>query len=172
MLKASSFKKINEIEIGTNKEKILITIEQAYKKAPYYSSVLPLINDIIKFESKNLALFIANSLVKISDFCQIKTEIVFSSEIEKDNELKAQEKVISICKLLEATEYYNAIGGQELYDKSTFADNNIDLKFLQTKIVEYQQFNNEFIPHLSILDVMMFNSVDKINQILDNYELT
>jgi len=78
---------------------------------------------------------------------------------------------MSICKLLDTTEYYNAIGGQELYDKSTFAKKNIELKFLETKNIEYKQFNNEFIPYLSILDVLMFNSVEEINFLLDSYIL-
>jgi len=168
---ASPFKKINEIEIGSNREKVLLTIEQAYKKAPYYDSVLPLITDIVKFDNNNLALYIANSIIRISEFFNINTDILLSSDIEKNNDLKAQDKVISICKLLNATEYYNAIGGQELYDKSTFADNSIELKFLEPKSIEYKQFKNEFIPHLSILDVLMFNSLEQINVMLDNYLL-
>lgn len=168
---ASSFNKINEINIGKNKEKLLLTIEQAYRKAPFYNELSPLLSDIIKFDNDNLALFILNSIIKIAEYLQIKTEIILSSKIEKDNNLKGQEKVISICKILGATHYYNAIGGQGLYDKDIFFSHKIDLKFLKTEIVPYFQFNNEFIPYLSILDVLMFNTVEKVNWMLDKFEL-
>ena len=168
---ASSFKKINEIKVGINKKKLLIIIEQAYKKAPFYSIVFPLVSEIIQYDNDNLALFISNSVIKIAKYLQIETEILLSSEIKKDNNLKAQKKVINICKILGATEYYNSIGGLELYNKEEFASHNLTLKFLKSKIIPYQQLNNEFIPYLSILDVLMFNSVENINLMLDNFEL-
>lgn len=167
---ASSFKKINEINIGKKKDKLLITIQQAYKKAPFYDEVIPLVNGIIQYNNDNLALFISNSIIKIAKYLQINTEIILSSEIKKNNALKAQEKVISICKIIGASEYYNAIGGRELYDRVVFADNNIELKFLKPKRIEYVQFKNEFIPWLSILDVMMFNSKEAIRDMLNKYE--
>ena len=38
-------------------------------------------------------------------------------------------------------------------------------------IVKSKQFNNEFVPALSIIDVMMFNSVPEIQKMLNEYEL-
>jgi len=168
---ASPFKKINEIQVGQNKEKVLQTIKQAYHKSPCFDKVYPLISEIILNDNKNLALYISNSLKQISKYLQLNTEFILSSEISKNNDLKAQDKVISICNILEADVYFNAIGGQELYSKDEFLKNNIQLKFLKTNQIVYQQLKNEFIPWLSILDVMMFNSVEEINVMLDNYEL-
>jgi hypothetical protein len=168
---ASPFKMINEISIGKNKEKLLTTIEHAYRKAPCFNDVFHLISDIIKFDSDNLAVFISNSIVRISEFLQLDTEFVLSSEILKPSELKAQDKVISICKIMGATEYYNAIGGQDLYNKEVFAVNHIELSFLKPISIQYPQFKNDFMPWLSILDVLMFNTVEQVNRMLDNYEL-
>jgi hypothetical protein len=81
------------------------------------------------------------------------------------------DRLIEICKLNGATTYINPIGGKELYKKETFKQKNIGLHFLKTNFTEYRQFQNEFIPALSILDVMMFNSVEEIHKMLDNYEL-
>ncbi|MEI6555340.1 MAG: WbqC family protein [Paludibacter sp.] len=168
---ASPFKKINEINIGKNREKVLLTIEQAYRKAPYFKDTFNLISDIIKFDTDNLGVFVSNSILKIADFLQFDTEFVMSSEINKPDELKAQDKVLSICKIMGTTEYYNAIGGVELYNKADFEHENIQLHFLKTNFTAYPQFKNEFIPGLSILDVLMFNSKDKVNLMLDNYDL-
>ncbi len=168
---ASPFKKINEINIGKSREKVLLTIEQAYRKAPYFTETYNLISDIIRFNTDNLGVFVSNSILKIAEYLQFNTEFVLSSEINKPDELKAQDKVLSICKIMGTTEYYNAIGGIELYNKADFKRENIQLQFLKTNLTAYSQFKNEFIPGLSILDVLMFNSKDEVNLMLDNYDL-
>jgi hypothetical protein len=168
---AGSFKKINEINIGNLNDKLFKTIIQAYRKAPFYSSVLPCIEEIFLNNEKNLSKFIIFYLKKIADYLGIETALFVSSEIEKNNELKAQEKVIEICKIMQAEVYINASGGKDLYDKERFLKDNIELKFLKSDLVQYKQFDNQFIPGLSIIDVMMFNSKDKIQEMLSGYEL-
>jgi hypothetical protein len=169
----SSNKKINEIEIETerNLSKLLKTIEQAYKKAPCFAEVYPLFTNILSNKEPNLAKYLTSSLNSIITYLDIQVSVVVSSEIQKNTSLKGIDKVIDICKQLKATNYINAIGGQELYSKEIFVENGINLNFIKSKPVVYPQFKNQFIPWLSIIDVMMFNSVEKIQEMLDNYEL-
>jgi hypothetical protein len=101
----------------------------------------------------------------------ITTPIVVSSSIDIDHSLKSQNKVLSICNNQNANTYINSIGGVDLYDKTVFKNNNIDLKFIKSNSIIYEQFNNQFIPWLSIIDVMMFNSKEKIQEYLNNYTL-
>lgn len=168
---ASSNKLINEIQIQESQNKLIKTIESAYKKAPMFGEIFPLFLQIMEYKDKNLASFLGNSITELCKFIGIKTEMIYSSHIEKDNSLKAQEKILHICKLLEAKEYINAIGGQELYDKDDFHNVGIKLSFIKSNLHPYNQFNNEFIPSLSIMDVMMFNSVEEINVMLDKFEV-
>lgn len=171
---ASPNKLINEIEVSTNvsgQKKLLRSIENNYRKAPYFEEVYNLLEEIIMNDEENLAKYLENSISKVCEFLDIKTELIISSTIEKDNSLRAQDKVIHICKTLGATEYYNAIGGQELYSKEEFKNNNIELKFLKTNDIEYKQFKDGFIANLSIVDVLMFNSKEEIKSMLDNYEV-
>ena len=88
-----------------------------------------------------------------------------------DHDLKSKEKVIEICKNLNASTYINAIGGQKLYDKDEFKSHKIDLKFINSNSIIYNQFDNDFVPWLSIIDVLMFNSKEKISEFLNNYTL-
>ena len=171
LLGASQNKLINEILVEQNQSKLLKTLEIAYKKVPYFENVFPVIQNIFDYDDKKLAKFVGNSIVQIADYLNIKTEFIYSSEINKDNALKGQEKILYICKILNATNYINAIGGQELYDREIFKQNHIELNFLQTEIVDYKQLKNEFVPYLSILDVLMFNSAEDINVMLDKFEL-
>lgn len=170
----SQNKLIKEIELLNNekeREKLLKTISQSYKKAPFYDEVYPLIEEILNFKEINLGKFLENSIKKIIEYLEINTTILISSEIEKDNMLKGKNKILDICKNLGASEYYNAIGGQELYSYEEFNKEEIKLKFLKSGNIEYRQFKNEFIPNLSIIDVMMFNSKEKIKEFLNNYTL-
>ena len=168
---ASPNKYINEIGVKDDFRKLKKTIEIAYSKAPYFDNVMPILNEIFDFENRNLALFITNSFYLINRYLSIDTKLILSSSLDKDCSLKAQDKILDICDKVGATEYYNAIGGQELYSKEKFKSNNIELKFLKTNPIVYSQFKNSFVPHLSILDVMMFNSVREIDELLNKYEL-
>ncbi len=156
---------------GFDRQKLLNQIREAYRKAPHFDSVISLIENIINIDENNLFDYIYNSVKAVCEYLNIDTEIIISSTLDIDHSLKGQDKVISICKKLGATDYYNAIGGQELYNVEDFKKENIDLHFLSANPIEYKQLKNEFVPWLSILDVMMFNSVDEIKTILENYKL-
>ena len=171
LIGASSNKLIKEIEIGNNANKILKTIKQSYIKAPLFENVISLLEEILTNKEKNLAKYIGYSLEKISQYLEINTKFIYSSNIEKDNTLKAQDKVLEMCNILKADKYINAIGGQELYNKEIFKENGIELNFLKTELVEYKQFKNDFVPYLSIIDILMFNSKDEIKNMLNRYEL-
>ncbi len=168
---ASQNKLINEIEIGDDFRKFMKTIHMNYSKAPYYFTVIELMNTIISFKSISLSEFIENSIKEINSYLQISTSVSRSSKLTKNTLLKGQEKVIDICKVLEADTYINSIGGQGIYDFKEFASNGIMLKFLKSEKVAYPQFQHDFIENLSMLDVLMFNSVGKIKDMLDNYKL-
>ncbi len=81
------------------------------------------------------------------------------------------EWALNICKALKATEYWNPPGGMDFFDRTKYKMNNIDLKFHKIKIKEYNQRRPSFEPGLSIIDVLMFNSVEEVNAMLDEYEL-
>ena len=171
LIGASQNKLINEIKVGNNSQKLLKTIEMSYKKAPYFDNVFSIIEDILNQEESNLAKFIGYSLQKISNYLEIDTKFIYSSSIEKDNSLKAQNKILDICKKLDATDYINAIGGRELYDKDKFEKQNIKLNFLEPEIQKYMQLESEFISYLSIIDIIMFNNKDNISKMLMQYKL-
>lgn len=170
----SQNKQINQILIDDNaswKTNLLKTINLEYKKAPYFNDVFPIIKEILLHTENNLAGFILYSLQYVCDFLNIKTKLVLSSTIEKNSDLKGQDKIIEICKKLDATDYINAIGGKELYDEAVFFNNTIKLHFINTNPIIYKQLKNEFIPWLSMIDVLMFNKVEDINDFLNQYEL-
>lgn len=171
---ASQNKLINEISVSdVNKWKkdLLKTLNLSYKKAPFYEDVFPMLERIISFEESNLAAYIMYSIQELCDYLKIDTQLVRSSEIGKNNDLKGESKIIDICVQLNASEYINAIGGMELYTKAHFMEKKINLHFLKSENIAYKQFKDEFRPWLSIIDVIMFNSIEESRKFLNKFEL-
>lgn len=175
--KDSDYLDVRDRFLAENAEKLMAknlrTISQSYKKAPNYENVFPIIESIFEYNNKNLFEFISNAIAQIKSYLNIDTEIIISSSIDIDHkELKGQDKVIAFCKALNSDHYLNSIGGKSLYRKEDFNNEGIQLQFLEPKIIEYPQFTHDFVPWLSILDVMMFNSNEEINLMLKKYKLS
>ncbi len=171
LLGASQNKLINQIEVGSNSSKILKTIEWNYRKAPNFEKAFPIFESAFNQDEKNLAKFVGHSLKMLSALFGISTKFMYSSDIKKDNSLTGQDKILDIARRLKAKTYINAIGGVDLYDEDTFKKNNISLRFLTPSIIEYKQFDHDFISNLSIIDVVMFNSFGDITKMLDKAEI-
>jgi len=168
---ASQNSLINQLEIHDDFSKFQKMLRFNYAKAPHFDEVMDLLSEIITFDRKNLAKFLENSIALVSSYLKITTTMTLSSSINKDNSLKGQDKILEICKLMHASDYYNAIGGTDLYSRNDFIDNGISLRFIKSNLSQYKQFKNDFISGLSIIDVMMFISVDIINEMLNDYVL-
>ena len=171
---ASQNKLIHEIEVNWDaawKSKFLKTLEQSYKKAPFYADVLPLVQASLALDNVPISEVIVENLRILCSYLDIKTEIIASSRSYNNQHLKAQERILDICLQEKAHQYINPIGGIELYDKTVFEEKGMVLNFIKAKAISYPQFKNEFVPWLSILDVLMFNSVAQIQGFLEEYEL-
>lgn len=165
---------VNERILATSfkAEKLLAQISGAYRKAPYFMQTMLLLEPILLYKARNLFDFLHNSLVKTAAHLEISTPIKISSEIPINHSLKSQDKVLAICRAVGADSYINTIGGQELYSKSIFFQNEIILQFMQTLPFNYEQFGQHFVPWLSIIDVLMFNPVPVVQSaITHNYKL-
>ena len=154
-----------------DKKKILNVIKSSYHKAPYFQETYELISKCLNNEEKNLFKFIFDSIININEFLEIKTKMVVSSTINIDHSLKSKDKVITLCKARNASIYINAIGGMELYDKEEFKQHQINLNFIKSNPIRYKQFIDEFVPWLSIIDMMMFNSKEQTKEYLNSYTL-
>lgn len=168
---ASPNKHINQIQVGTNGRKLLMTITQAYTRAPRVMEISRLMESCLLQSQKNLATYLEVTLREACTFLDLETEILLSSQIEKDNSLRGAEKVIAICRALGADTYINSIGGLQLYDRQQFKDAGLELRFIQTGRVSYPQLRPDFVPNLSIIDLMMFNERQELRGLLQEYAL-
>jgi len=173
--KEKAFKNINQ-RFFTDPNKIeskamLRIIKNAYQKAPFFYEVYNLLESVFSYDNQNVCEFNVNQINLICAYLNIKTKIILSSCIEKNNNLTAENRVLNINKSLNSDFYINPIGGLELYCRNRFKEENIVLSFLKPILKPYKQFNDDFVSGLSIIDVMMFNSSGSVSAMLDDYEL-
>ena len=172
----SQNKLINEIQLDFDaiaKTKFLKSLQLAYSKAPFYNDVFPLIKKFMEeTKSKTISEFAIESIKLVSDYLSIKKEWNVSSMSHQDSkDMEKEQRLIYITLKEKALVYINPIGGTELYKKSNFSNQNIELLFLKSTPISYKQFDNDYVPWLSVLDVLMFNTLPQIKSMINNCEL-
>lgn len=146
-----------ELAADFRRDKLLNQLRNAYRRAPCFAQTFPLIEQIVRHDDVNLFGFLHHSIARTCAHLGTTTPIELSSAIAIDPGLKAQDRVLALCRAVGATTYVNASGGTELYAAPAFRRRGIDLKFIRPGPLEYGQFGDPFVPWLSIIDVMMFN---------------
>ena len=165
--KASQNKKCNEIYVNFENNyipKFLKTLENLYSKESHYEIIL---NEIIlpEFIDRKITIskFNLNLIKRICNYLDIKTKIVDTSE--NLTKLKKGEGLKEITKHFNSKSYINAIGGQSLYNKEDFKNDNIQLSFIEMGNVV---FDNKYT---SILDLLFRYNKEYIKEQIRNYKL-
>ena len=173
---ASSNNLIKDVLISDDKYKewrrsFLRSLMFSYKKAKNYNKVQPLIENVLSGSPKHISDLAIKSVMEVSKYLELQTEFETYTQDSGVIYDSAQDRVLSICSREQATIYINPIGGTELYSVSDFEKKNIELYFLQSSKSIYKQFSNEFVPFLSIIDILMFNDKKEIINMFENFEL-
>jgi len=173
--KVSQNKLINEVEISRYPEwrkDFIRTLEFNYKKAVHFNDAFELLNDILhQKEYVKIDELAAQSVIRVSEYLGLKTRFKYSSDFAYKGE-NGQDKIIGICSLMNATSYTNPKNGASLYDQEIFYKVGIDLFFLESENIQYaQNAKNEFVPWLSIIDVLMFNSREEVLALLEKRKI-
>jgi hypothetical protein len=162
---------LRSIAADFDRDKLMNRLAASYRKAPCFGDAFPIVDSVVRNPAQNLFDYVYNSIRVGAEYLGIGTPIIISSTVPIDHSLRAEQKVISLCKALGADRYINAIGGQELYSKAECSEQGIELNFLKTRPIAYRQFGDAFVPNLSIIDVMMFNERRTIRAMLGEYDL-
>ena len=174
IIAASSNKMINEIRINSSSRlinKLLKTFKENYRRCPYYSDVNELLQISIPYDEELLVNYLKRQIEWVSTYLEIKTEVILSSDLNISKELKAADRIIQICKKLNASTYVNLIGGRSLYDSQQFLSNNIELEFLESLPVTLNGKSLSGEGRLSIFELLMFKSVEEIKSDLRLFKI-
>jgi len=176
LVKFPHTRKIKFIRIKNNnhwKEKILAQLKQYKNKAPYYHQVFNLLKFAFEREFKTITAQNAYLLGLTCEYMGIdfKYDLLSRLNLDLSEIYEPDDWSLIICKQLGYTDYINPILGKQFYNRHKYEDNDVNLQFLEFGFPQYDQKNKEFIPGLSVIDAMMFNSPEEINQMLDQYQL-
>lgn len=162
---------ISEIAYQKWRKSFFNSIVFSYKKAKNYSKINALIEKILEKRPEKISELAIKSVVEVAQYLDLKTEFEICSDVYSNTYLSGQNRVLDICINEKAITYINPVGGMELYSKSVFQEKNIELFFIKANKSVYPQFSEEFVPFLSIIDVLMFNDLEDIHKQLDNFTL-
>lgn len=168
---ASSNKLITSLEFSRDIGKVLKTIEQSYSKKTYFDDVFPIIKGILEYEDRDIANICQKSYLDILKYIGVERKFKKTSDIQYDRSQSAKEKLFEFCHMYNADTYINTPGGRDLYKAIDFKEHNIELKFIQSEAKTYGQGEKEFIPNLSIIDILMNCSIVEIRDLLACFSL-
>lgn len=161
-----------QLSAAFDRNKLCNQIAGAYRHAPWFSAVMPVVENIIQNPDDNLFDYLWQGLIGLRDYFGLSCELIVSSSLLANHALKSQDRVIDICQVMNARTYINPPGGMALYSRQDFVERGLELQFIQPHPWRYPHSDAEFIPWLSIIDVMMFNPRDEVVRRLQRgYEL-
>jgi hypothetical protein len=153
----SLWDKINEVSFN-NKilKKHLKTIEQAYKKSEYFDEVFSLLQKIYSYDTNNLSDFNINTIISISKYLWITTKFYTLWELDFAFQSSSTQALVDICSLLWADQYLSWSGWKGYIEIHKFSKKNIKIEFQNFENDSYSQLWWDFIPYMSIID-LLFN---------------
>jgi hypothetical protein len=170
---ASQNKRICDLSLQASPDwqrKMIKSIENAYRRSPYFPVIFSETVKQLEFQASNLAEFLAHHLGAMASLLGINTEFVTTSRCYENSDLGGQDRILDICKSEGAKSYVNLQGGQNLYDSERFDNANIELRFIMARPTAYKQRTAGFLPNLSIIDALMEIGVEGVKQRLGDYE--
>jgi len=155
-------------------DKLLAQMTFYKKRAPFYNQTLDVVKQGISCSATDITQLNAHVLQTVCDYLGInfKAEIFSKMQLEIEAPTAPDEWALNICKALgNVDSYWNPPGGITFFDRDKYQKAGINLVFQKINLQPYSQrgLADAFVPGLSIIDVMMFNSPEEINKMLDNY---
>ena len=177
LLKHQQETKIQDIKIDNSQnwqDKLFAQLQHYKKKSPFYKQTIEVIQKGISEKTDSITKLNFNTLKATCEYLAIPFNCTIFSErnLTIDSVNASDEWALNICKALHYDEYINPPGGQEFFNADKYHKAGIKLIFEKPKLEFYSQRRgpDNFEPGLSIIDVMMFNSPEQINIMLDKYE--
>jgi hypothetical protein len=177
LIKHSRETLIKDVVIRNNepwREKILAQLQHYKKRAPYYYQVIKLVSEALAIETSSIVELNAKILEVTCSYLGIgfKYDIFSKMDLEIEAVNAPDEWALNISNALGAKEYVNPPGGKEFFNIQKYSEKNIKLTFLSNKVDNYNQNRTNFEGGLSIIDLLMFNSVEEVNYLIDSYEIS
>lgn len=154
---------INETKIKNNKSwqaSQIDFLKNTYKDHKYLADVLTIVNNVLSSKSDNISQLSELSILEVLDYFGIKKIIYQSSNLNIFS--SSSERVLNIAQHFSCNKYITGHGARSYLDHELFEKNNIEVRYINYAKVKYEQKFGDFIPYVSILDLIANEGKDSI----------
>lgn len=132
---ASQRRQINELIYAAPGPKPLKTLQHCYAGEAGFEEFYPVFDEVIsQAEGRSVAEISALSITLVAERLDLRTRFLAASEVDPRRTHGGQERILDICRHLEASRYINLPGGRKIYDADVFLREGIQLSFLETGV--------------------------------------
>ena len=144
------------------------------KGAPHYIETMEFLGETLAYDSESLMDTIVHRLCCCCEYIQLdfRYETFFSTDLLLPEISAPGQWALETARALEATSYVNPPGGRHIFDADAFQTAGVDLTFLEPALPAYDQNRKQFEAGLSIIDVLMWNDVATVRDMIADYKLT
>lgn len=154
------------------RSKILGQLQHYKKSAPYFRETIDLVEDCLKTDEVSLSWLNVSILERLCTYLGIDFTYEYFSQMNLDlgSITGPGDWALNISSAMGASTYVNPPGGRDLFDQSLFLERGIDLEIREIPPLEYKSARYEYIPRLSIIDLLMWNTPARIQQYMNHYK--
>jgi len=144
----------NMAQIADHKwsKKALKAIKMNYSKAEFFEKYYPFLENL--FAQKDFAKMNIDFIKYVVSELNINTTLKLLSNLN-DNLGNKNELIVNLCWHFNAKVYLSGKGAKKYNDPNYMNKNGIQLIYQEFEHPVYKQLHNDFIPYLSILDLLM-----------------
>ena len=143
-------------------------LKNNYSKSPFFEEYKDELHEIYGKKWDRLIDLNLKLIETVRNWLGIKTRLKFASELPETT-LKGTELILSHCRELKADEYLSGMGGKNYLEQEQFDNDNIRLEFQNYTPVVYPQRFGDFVPNLSVIDLLFNCGKDSLSRIMRNY---
>ncbi|HID36674.1 MAG TPA: hypothetical protein EYP39_04765 [Ghiorsea sp.] len=159
---------IQEVGIaqGNWAKKQVSSIEQAYAKAPFFTQTWQPIKAVLQHKHDSLSKLNIALIQALGQQLGCTAPIYIASDLPIEN-TEPTGRLIDICTHFNADAYLSGAEGRSYLQKEAFEAAGLSLYFQDVQPPIYAQLHGDFIPYLSVLDVL-FNMGDEAREVVRN----
>ena len=155
---------INNLEIDNSylwKKKHLRSIQQSYSKTSFFLEHKNFFEKVYMKNWFQLTPLINEINTYILNALNIKTKIIKSSDLKPIS--KKSNLILELCKIVDAKKYISGPFGREYLDEKSFDREGIKIDYHEYIHPTYTQYNNDFMPNMSVIDLLFNEGNDSLN---------
>lgn len=177
-----------QIDSGQDWRQELLQNLDAYerRRAPFYRPVCEWLQHVLQISAvqsgqhgesaavERLSVWLIHLLRATCDYLDLPFRCQVLSQMDLPLPVAADpgDWALQVATAVRADTYINAPGGRHLFDRRAFDAAGVRLQFLDPQLVPYSQGGTQpFVPGLSILDLLMWNSPDEVRRLTQCYTL-